>query len=235
MPWAHGTVAAHARRRPNFWDANFVRVEGDGSDLEPRSLVTPPPTSSCADCRHRKLEVEDEVAGAPAAAVLRRRRLGDRAQRGDGARRARRRAHADVEEVSLLETRAAARRVVPRLRERRGRAGVARRRPGAASPPAAAMRAFMVARRRGFPVGFATLAVGGDGVEIDQLYVTPERARRGIGARAGRGRARGRRARDARGSSPTTRACAALALRAARASRPSGCQHAFVRAVRPSD
>jgi ribosomal protein S18 acetylase RimI-like enzyme len=45
------------------------------------------------------------------------------------------------------------------------------------------MRAFVVREAGGFPVGFTTLAVGADGVEIDQLYVTPSARGSGIGGR----------------------------------------------------
>jgi ribosomal protein S18 acetylase RimI-like enzyme len=45
------------------------------------------------------------------------------------------------------------------------------------------MRAFLVREPGGFPVGFTTLAVGEDGVEIDQLYVTPRARGKGVGGR----------------------------------------------------
>jgi ribosomal protein S18 acetylase RimI-like enzyme len=45
------------------------------------------------------------------------------------------------------------------------------------------VRAFVVRDAGGFPLGFTTLAVADDGVEIDQLYVTPEARGRGIGGR----------------------------------------------------
>ena len=59
-PWSHGTVLL-TPSAPNFWDANFVRVEGDGSDLEPEDLMTAA-DALLHDSRHRKLEVQDEVA-----------------------------------------------------------------------------------------------------------------------------------------------------------------------------
>ena len=55
---------------PDFWDANFVRVEGDASDLEPLALVKAA-DALLADSRHRKLEVQDEARRRAAAAVLR--------------------------------------------------------------------------------------------------------------------------------------------------------------------
>ena len=61
-PWKHGSVL-RTPSAPNFWDANFVRVEGDASDLEPLDLVRAA-DELLADSRHRKLEVQDERAGA---------------------------------------------------------------------------------------------------------------------------------------------------------------------------
>jgi len=45
------------------------------------------------------------------------------------------------------------------------------------------MRAFAVRDAGGIPVGFTLLAVADDGVEIDQLYVTPSARGRGVGGR----------------------------------------------------
>jgi len=61
-PWEHGSVL-RTPSAPNFWDANFVRVEGDASDLEPLALVKVA-DALLAGSRHRKLEVQDERAGA---------------------------------------------------------------------------------------------------------------------------------------------------------------------------
>jgi ribosomal protein S18 acetylase RimI-like enzyme len=179
VPWSHGTVLL-TPSAPNFWDANFVRVEGDGSDLEPAALVIDC-DALLRDSRHRKLEVEDEVAGArlrpffDAAGWVTDRNAVMLREGPAGA-------HADVEEVSLLETRplrvewylsyendeaaqeslAAAQ---DRISVRRG------------------MRAFVVRDAGGIPIGFTLLAVADDGVEIDQLYVTPAARGRGIGGR----------------------------------------------------
>ena len=179
MPWSHGTVLL-TPSAPNFWDANFVRVEGDGSDLEPHALMRAA-DELLRDSRHRKLEIHDELAGARLrpffdAAGWVTDRNAVMLREGPG------RAHADVEEVPLLETRplrvewylafendeseqeslAAAQ---DRISVRRG------------------MRAFIVRDAAGFPVGFTTLAVGEDAAEIDQLYVTPAARGHGIGAR----------------------------------------------------
>ena len=148
------------------------------------------PSSSCracdellASCRHRKLEVEDEVAGARLRpffdvagwvtdrnAVMRR--------QGPGS------PHADVEEVALAdtqplrvewylsydndpETQEAIVAAEDRISFRRG------------------MRAFVIRDGGGAPVGFTHLAAtdGEDATEIDQLYVTPAARSRGLGGK----------------------------------------------------
>ena len=178
-PWEHGSVL-RTPSAPNFWDANFVRVEGDASDLEPLDLVRAA-DALLAECRHRKLEVQDEAAGARMRAFF------DAAgwvtdRNAVMLREGPAPAHADVEEVGLLETRPlrvewylsyendeAAQEAVAEAQDR-----ISVRR---------GMRAFIVRDSGGFPVGFTTLAVADHGVEIDQLYVTPEARGTGIGGR----------------------------------------------------
>jgi ribosomal protein S18 acetylase RimI-like enzyme len=178
-PWERGTVL-RTPSAPNFWDANFVRVEGDASDLEPVDLVQAA-DALLSDARHRKLEVQDERAGArmrpffeAAGWIADRNAVMLREGPAPG--------HGDVEEVGLLDThplriewylsydndetaQVALADAQDRFAARRG------------------MRAFVVRGPGGFPVGFTTLAVGADGVEIEQLYVTPEARGRGAGGR----------------------------------------------------
>jgi ribosomal protein S18 acetylase RimI-like enzyme len=153
-------------------------VEGDARDLAPEALVR-----ACdellADSPHRKLEVEDEVAGerllpffAVAGWVCD--RLAVMRREGPG------RSHADVEEVTLADTRPlrvewylsydnkpeqqeAIVLAEDRISFRRG------------------MRAFA---DRGV-AGFVHLAAteGEDAAEIDQLYVTPDARGHGLGGR----------------------------------------------------
>ena len=63
------------------------------------------PTGCSSTRRHRKLEVEDEIAGERLVGFFAARRLGLRPPRGD-APRGPRTSHADVEEVTLADTRA---------------------------------------------------------------------------------------------------------------------------------
>jgi ribosomal protein S18 acetylase RimI-like enzyme len=180
-PWAHGSVL-RTPSAPNYWDANFVRVEGDASDLAATDLER-----ACdvlqAGLQHRKLEIEDELAGArlrphfeAAGWVCDRNAVMRRAGPG--------RPHPDVEEVTLAETRAlrvewylsydndpetqtAIVSAEDRISVRRG------------------MRAFVVRDAGGTPIGFTLLAApdGQDAAEIDQLYVSPAARSRGIGGR----------------------------------------------------
>ena len=168
---------------------------------------------AAGDSRHRKLEVEDEVAGArmrpffeAAGWITDRNAVMLREGRRAGAC-GRRRGHA-------ARDAAAARRVVPQLREQRGRTGGARGRAGPHLGPARDARVHR-ARRSGFPVGFTTLAVGPDGVEIEQLYVTPKARGQRHRRTARRSRARRGRPRDGLGDRRRRR----LARRALRAPR----------------
>jgi ribosomal protein S18 acetylase RimI-like enzyme len=178
-PWERGSVL-RTPTAPNFWDANFVRVEGDASDLEPPALVKAA-DRLLADSRHRKLEVQDERAGARMRPFFE--AAGWIADRNAVMlREGPSTAHADVEEVPLLETRPL--RIEwyldfendnaeqESLADAQDRISVRR-----------GMRAFVVRGSGGFPVGFTTLAVGDDGVEIDQLYVTAEARGKGVGGR----------------------------------------------------
>ena len=180
-PWARGTVL-RTPSAPDYWDANFVRVEGSAADLTFAALADAA-DELLGESRHRKIEVEDEVAGARLrtyflGAGWLSDRLAMMCRIGPG------RSHADVEEVGLLETRplrvewylgyendAAAQEALAAAQDR-----VSVRR---------GMRAFVVRGADGAPVGFTTLAApaGADAVEIDQLYVTPSARGAGIGER----------------------------------------------------
>jgi ribosomal protein S18 acetylase RimI-like enzyme len=178
-PWQHGSVL-RTPSAPNFWDANFVRVEGDASDLEPPALVRAA-DELLAGSDHRKLTIEDEAAGARLRPFFE--AAGWLADRNAVMHRSGPApAHADVEEVGLLDTRplriewylsyqndpaeqTALADAQDRISVRRG------------------MRAFVVRGADGAPVGFTLLAVGDQAVEIDQLYVTPSARGAGVGGR----------------------------------------------------
>ncbi len=167
---------------PGYWDANFVRVEGDASMLDGPALVRAGDLLLAAS-HHRKFEIEDEAAGARLRSffevvgwIVDRNAMMHRAGPAP--------AHADVEEVSLAATRPlrvewylgydddpvvqeALAATQDRIAVRRG------------------MRAFIVRGESGQPVGFVMAAEpdGEDAIEIDQLYVTPDARGRGIGGR----------------------------------------------------
>jgi ribosomal protein S18 acetylase RimI-like enzyme len=178
-PWEHGSVL-RTPSAPNFWDANFVRVEGDASALEPVDLVRAG-DALLAESRHRKLEVQDERAGARVRPFFE--TAGWIADRNAVMmREGPAPSHSDVEEVALLDTRPLRiewyldfendESAQEALAEAQDRISVRR-----------GMRAFVVRGRGGVPVGFTTLAVGDHAVEIEQLYVTPEARGQGIGGR----------------------------------------------------
>jgi GNAT superfamily N-acetyltransferase len=180
VPWEHGTVLL-TPSAPTYWDCNFVRVEGAVPELDAPALM------AAADALlglldHRKLEVEDEAAGARlrpafAAAGWHTERLAVMLRTGPAPP-----APADVEEVPLSATRdlraewyvfgssdpEAMHRLAAEqepIGERRG------------------LRAFVIrAEGAGAPIAFATLAPGDGAVEIDLLYVTPAHRGRGLGA-----------------------------------------------------
>lgn len=156
-----------------------MRLEGR-SEISPEALVRAA-DELLADFRHRKLDIEDEAVGARLrpffdAAGWITDRNAVMVRFGPG------RLHADVEEVGLSETHPL--RVEwylhydddPAVQEA---LAVAQDRVAARR----GMRAFVVRGGGGIPVGFATLAVGAEAVEIEQLYVTPEARSDGVGRR----------------------------------------------------
>ena len=174
-----------------------------------------------ADFRHRKLEVEDEAAGArlrpffaAAGWVIDRNAVMRR--EGPG------RPHADVEEVALADTQPLRIEWYLTYDNDAGDAGAIVSAEDRISVRRG-MRAFVVRDARRSPVGFTLLAAteGEDAAEIDQLYVTPD-APLTRGSAGGWWRPRWPRA-DAtwRGSSPTTRARRARSTSGS-ASSPSG-------------
>ena len=147
-PWEHGSVL-RTPSAPNFWDANFVRVEGDASDLEPLDaragrrraagrLAAPQARGPGRGAPARGMRPFFEAAGwvADRNAVMLR--------EGPAP------AHADVEEVALLETRPLRVEWYLSYENDEAEPGGARRRPG---PHLGAPRDARVrrARRRRLP------------------------------------------------------------------------------------
>jgi ribosomal protein S18 acetylase RimI-like enzyme len=162
----------HTPSSPDYWDANCVRVERAGLSGEEMMAAA---DELLAGYRHRKLDVEDEATGAAAHALFAAAGwmaspLAMMRREGAGS------AHGSVEEVAFEATRALRIEwyteydddLEAQLRFAETQEPVVARR---------GMRAFVVR-----DTGFATLAVGDDAAEIDQLYVRPAARGRGIGA-----------------------------------------------------
>jgi len=177
-PWAHGTVL-RTPSAPTYWDCNFVRVEDGVPDLDAPALMAAA-DELLADADHRKVEVEDEVAGARlrpafAAAGWHTERNAVLLRTGPPPP-----APAGVEEVPFRVT-----------RDLRAEWYVydasdsdAMDRLAAEQEPIAerlGLRAFVI-RDAARPIAFATLAPGDGAVEIELLYVTPAHRGQGLGA-----------------------------------------------------
>ena len=157
---------------PDYWDANSVRVESAGLSGEELMAAA---DELLAGYRHRKLDVEDEATGAAArahfaAAGWMANPLAMMRREGPAV------AHPSVEEVPFEATRALriewyteySDDLEAQVRFAETQEPVVARR---------GMRAFIVR-----DTGFATLAVGPDAVEIDQLYVREAARGAGLGA-----------------------------------------------------
>ncbi len=165
--WAHGSVL-RTPSVPDFWDANSVRVEAAGISAETMHAAG---EEYLADCRHRKIDVDDVSTGDAvrpffAAAGWSDERHAMLRRTGPPGTVAH-----DVQEVPLKATRA--------LRtewygEHASAAFMAAQEPIWARR---GMRAFMVGGD-----GFVTLASGPGAVEVDGLYVTPEARGSSVGA-----------------------------------------------------
>jgi GNAT superfamily N-acetyltransferase len=177
-PWEHGT-ALRCTRHPGFWDYNCVRVETAADGLTAAGLA------STADelqpgLRHRRIDVEDEAAGA-------RLRPGFDALRWRTERLAWLRLESappgpEFEEVPVAETR-------PLQSEWTGALpwlpdGPEMERQADAEDDVSRIRGArsLVARGpAGEPIGFVTFSAHGDAAEIELAYVTPDHRGHGIG------------------------------------------------------
>ena len=64
-PWAHGTIA-RAPDVPSYYDYNLARAENSDPELDAEALAAAA-EPGLADLEHRRIEVEDEAAGARVA------------------------------------------------------------------------------------------------------------------------------------------------------------------------
>ena len=178
-PWEHGT-SVRCTAHPGFWDYNSLRLEGPDPGASADELA------AAADrfqegLRHRRIEVEDEAAGArlrPAFEQLgwkttrlvwlalseppRRPGLRGGPDRGHAGRcgssgRARRRSRSPSSEFR---------------RQADAEEDVARRR---------GLRAMVERDGDGRPVGYVTFYTDGETAEVEQAYVEPALRGRGTG------------------------------------------------------
>jgi ribosomal protein S18 acetylase RimI-like enzyme len=178
-PWAHGTVV-RTPSSPDYWDYNVVRVEGPDAKLSAATLIAATDQLQ-RNLRHRKLEVEDETAGARVREAFA--LAGWSHERLAHMRRAGPPPDADpaVSEAPIADTRA--------LRvewfSEEDWSGEAVERFVVEQEPVLALRGLrtFVAREDGAAIGYTTVSEppGMTAIEIDQLYVTPAHRGRGLG------------------------------------------------------
>jgi GNAT superfamily N-acetyltransferase len=181
--WEHGTVVA-LRTMPSYWDYNTVRVEGADPGIGAAELLAAVERLQ-AGLAHRRVEFDDPAAGARLQGALE--AAGYVCERLAWMRRAGPPPPAapGVDEVAFADTREL------RARWHRGedwsgedpavlhflahQDAVAARR---------GLRAFVV-KDAGEPVAFASLLApaGADAVEVEQVFVAPDRRGAGLGAR----------------------------------------------------
>ncbi len=178
-PWAHGTIA-RAPDVPSYYDYNLARAEGGDPGLDAEALAAGA-EPALADLDHRRIEVEDEAAGARVAPgfaamgwVVERLAFLHRelpAPAPGGTHGAELRVEAfeasrplrmawrgesiwgDPPEFTLIEEQVAA---------RRGTRAV-------------------VGYLEGEPAGFSAFSVHGDAVEVELVFCLPERRNGGLG------------------------------------------------------
>jgi GNAT superfamily N-acetyltransferase len=178
--WRYGT-ALSTPLAPDYWDVNTVRVEGPDQGLAAAELI------EIADVlqdglRHRRIEVEDEAAGArlrPAfrEAGWRDERLVMMLREGPPPE-----APADVVEVPFRDTRAL--RLEWHYEESWGDEEALHMESAEAVAARNGNRAFVV-RSGAEAIGFCALFSPPrlDAAEIDQAYVTPAHRGKGLGGR----------------------------------------------------
>jgi GNAT superfamily N-acetyltransferase len=179
-PWAHGNVL-RTPLAPDYWDVNTVRMEGSDPGLEAAELIELVDVLQ-ANLRHRRLEVEDEGAGARLRAAFLAagwtpERLVSMYRTGVPPEWP-----ADVEEVPFPATRPL--RLEWHQSEDWGDSGTLHMDSQEAVAARNGTRAFVV-RAGGEAVGFSALfsPAGFTAGEVEQAYVTPAHRGRGLGGR----------------------------------------------------
>ena len=177
-PWEHGTVV-RCTAHPGFWDYNVLRLEGPDPGVGVDELAAAADRLQ-GDLRHRRVDVEDEAAGARLRPGFE--ALGWKVERLMWLALDEPPAGPDFEEAPVTETRALrlewARseglEVSQAEFERQADAeeDVSRLR---------AMRALVERDEDGVPVAYAQFFGGGELAEVDQVYVRPGRRGRGTG------------------------------------------------------
>ncbi len=180
MPWEHGT-SVRCSTHPGFWDYNSLRLEGPDPGASADELAAAAERFQ-EGLRHRRLEVEDEAAGARLRPAFE--QLGWRTSRLVWLALSEPPAGPDFEEVPFEITRelrlewarSEAFEISERefLRQADAEEDVARRR---------GVRAMVERAADGRPVGYVTFYTDGETAEVEQAYVEP--ALRGHGTGGG--------------------------------------------------
>jgi ribosomal protein S18 acetylase RimI-like enzyme len=178
VPWEHGTLV-RCSAHPGFWDYNSLRLEGPDTGASADELAAVAERLQ-EGLRHRRIEVEDEAAGArlrPAFELL-----GWKTARLVWLALSDPPAGPDFEEVPIEATRelrlewarSEAFEISERefLRQADAEEDVARRR---------GLRALVERDAGGRPVGYATFYTDGSTAEVEQAYVEPALRGRGTG------------------------------------------------------
>jgi ribosomal protein S18 acetylase RimI-like enzyme len=178
VPWEHGTLV-RCSAHPGFWDYNSLRLEGPDTGASADELAAVAERLQ-EGLRHRRIEVEDEAAGArlrPAFELL-----GWKTARLVWLALSDPPAGPDFEEVPIEATRelrlewarSEALEISERefLRQADAEEDVARRR---------GLRALVERDAGGRPVGYATFYTDGSTAEVEQAYVEPALRGRGTG------------------------------------------------------
>jgi GNAT superfamily N-acetyltransferase len=169
-PWEHGT-AVHCTDHPGFWDYNCLRLEGPDPGVSAEALAAVAERLQ-EGLRHRRLDIEDEAAGARLRPGFE--RLGWHVTRLIWLALSEPPPGPDFEEVPFSATRPLR---LDWARADQLAAGEAEfERQADAEEDVAArrgVRALIARDDAGGPAGYVTFLSDGDTAEVEQAYVTP--------------------------------------------------------------